>query len=49
MHKELRSHIISFLHAGIRLDGRKLTEYRKPIEVEQGVVKTAHLTKAQSL
>ncbi|MBS3100925.1 exosome complex protein Rrp42 [Candidatus Woesearchaeota archaeon] len=41
MHKELRSHIISFLHAGIRLDGRKLTEYRKPIEVEQGVVKTA--------
>ena len=41
MHKELRSHIISLLNAGIRLDGRKLIEYRKPIEVEQGVVKTA--------
>lgn len=41
MHQELRSHIISLLNAGIRLDGRKLTEYRKPIEVETGVVKTA--------
>src|SRR3989338_7998650 len=41
MHQELRDHIISFLNAGIRLDGRKLTDYRKPIEVEQGVIKTA--------
>jgi hypothetical protein len=41
MYQELRSHIISLLNAGIRLDGRTLTEYRKPIEVEQGVVKTA--------
>ncbi len=41
MHQELRNHIISFLNAGIRLDGRKLTDYRKPIEVEQGVIKTA--------
>lgn len=41
MHRELRSHIISLLNAGTRLDGRKLTEYRKPIEVECGVVKTA--------
>ena len=41
MYRELRSHIISLLNAGIRLDGRKLTEYRKPIEVEYGVVKTA--------
>ena len=41
MHGELRSHIISLLSAGTRLDGRKLTEYRKPIEVEEGVTKTA--------
>ncbi len=41
MYRELRSHIIGLLNAGTRLDGRKLTEYRKPIEVEQGVVKTA--------
>ena len=41
MHRELRSHIISLLNADTRLDGRKLTEYRKPIEVERGVVKTA--------
>ncbi len=41
MHRELRSHIISLLNADTRLDGRKLTEYRKPIEVEQNVVKTA--------
>ena len=41
MHQELREHIIKLLNTGIRLDGRKLTEYRKPIEVEQGVVKTA--------
>ena len=41
MFKELKSHIISLLNADIRLDGRKLTEYRKPIEVEFGVVKTA--------
>ena len=41
MYRELRSHIISLLNADTRLDGRKLTEYRKPIEVEYGVVKTA--------
>ena len=41
MHRELRSHIISLLNAGTRLDGRKLTDYRKPIEVEYGVIKTA--------
>ncbi|MBI2558307.1 exosome complex protein Rrp42 [Candidatus Woesearchaeota archaeon] len=41
MHRELRSHIISLLNAETRLDGRKLTEYRKPINVEHGVVKTA--------
>ena len=41
MYKELRSHIISLANAGTRLDGRKATEFRKPIEVEYGVVKTA--------
>src|SRR3989344_4544556 len=41
MYKEIRSHIISLLNANTRLDGRKLTEYRKPIEIEYGVVKTA--------
>ncbi|MBI2650546.1 exosome complex protein Rrp42 [Candidatus Woesearchaeota archaeon] len=41
MYRELRSHIINLLNAGTRLDGRKLTEYRKPIEVENNIVKTA--------
>ena len=41
MYKELRNHIISLLSASTRLDGRKLTEYRSPIEVELGVIKTA--------
>ncbi len=41
MYRELRSHIISLLNADTRLDGRKLIEYRKPIELEYGVVKTA--------
>ncbi len=41
MFKELKSHIISLLNVNTRLDGRKLDEYRKPIEVEYGVVKTA--------
>ncbi len=33
-------HVIKLLKSGIRLDGRKLTEYR-PITVEYGVAKTA--------
>jgi len=41
MYRELRDHIISLLNAGMRLDGRKFTEYRKPIEIEKGVIKTA--------
>ncbi|MBI2541211.1 exosome complex protein Rrp42 [Candidatus Woesearchaeota archaeon] len=41
MHRELRSHIINLLNADTRLDGRKLTEYRKPIELEHSVIKTA--------
>ena len=41
MYRELRSHIISLLNSDTRLDGRKLTEYRKPIEVEHNIIKTA--------
>ena len=41
MYKELRNHIIGLLNADVRLDGRKLTEFRKPIEVEYGIIKTA--------
>ena len=41
MYRELRSHIISLLEAGTRLDGRKPIDYRKPIEIEHGIVKTA--------
>ena len=41
MYRELRSHIISLLNVDTRLDGRKLTEYRQPIEVEYSVIKTA--------
>jgi exosome complex component RRP42 len=41
MYRELRNHIIGLLNANTRLDGRKLTEYRKPIDLEYGVVKTA--------
>lgn len=41
MYRELRSHIISLLNADTRLDGRKLTDYRKPIELEYGIAKSA--------
>ena len=41
MYRELRNHIIKLLNADTRLDGRKLTEYRKPIEVTYGVTGTA--------
>jgi len=41
MYRELRSHIIGLLNAGVRLDGRKLTDYRGPIEIERGIIKTA--------
>ena len=34
MNQELRKHIISLLDKGIRLDGRKADEYRKPVKVE---------------
>lgn len=41
MHRELRNHIIGLLNANTRLDGRKPTEFREPVELEYGVVKTA--------
>lgn len=41
MYQGLKSHIINLLNSGRRLDGRKLTDYRQPITVEYGVVKTA--------
>ena len=41
MYKELKNHILGLLDANIRLDGRKLTEYRQPITIETGVIKTA--------
>jgi len=41
MYRELRNHIIGLLNADTRLDGRKLTEYRKPVEIEYGIIKTA--------
>jgi exosome complex component RRP42 len=41
MFKELRSHILGLLNEQTRLDGRKPTEYRGPISVETGVIKTA--------
>ena len=41
MNENLRSHIIELFKSDLRLDGRKLTEYRKPITIETGVTKTA--------
>jgi|SRR3989338_5352775 len=41
MNRELRSHIIGLLNSNIRLDGRRLTDYRKPVEAEHDVIKTA--------
>ena len=41
MYSELRDHIISLFKSDIRLDGRKFTDYRKPIKVDVNVIKTA--------
>lgn len=41
MNSELRNHIIKLSDSETRLDGRKLTEYRKPITVEYSITKTA--------
>ncbi|MBS3126321.1 exosome complex protein Rrp42 [Candidatus Woesearchaeota archaeon] len=41
MYNELRSHVLKLLKADTRLDGRRATEYREPIKVEQGIICTA--------
>jgi len=41
MNKGIRDHALRLLDQGIRLDGRKLDEYRDPITVEYGVAKKA--------
>src|SRR3989338_9399758 len=41
MHRELKNHIIGLLNQNTRLDGRNLTDYRQPITVETGFIKTA--------
>ncbi|MFH0868220.1 MAG: exosome complex protein Rrp42 [Candidatus Woesearchaeota archaeon] len=41
MYKNLREHIIKLFDSNTRLDGRKFTEYRKPISLDVGVIKTA--------
>ncbi|MEK6808370.1 MAG: exosome complex protein Rrp42 [Nanoarchaeota archaeon] len=41
MHKELREHVIKLLEKGLRLDGRKSLDYREPIKVTKGIIKTA--------
>jgi len=41
MNKGLREHIIRLFGSNTRLDGRKLTEYRKPFSLDINVVNTA--------
>lgn len=41
MNESLRTHVIELFKSELRLDGRKLTEFRKPITVETDVIKTA--------
>jgi len=41
MYKDLREHIIKLFGSNTRLDGRKLTEYRKPAKIEVNVTPTA--------
>ena len=41
MYKELRNHILKLLSSNTRLDGRKFTEYRKPMKVEVDITSTA--------
>ena len=41
MYKELRDHILELFKSNMRLDGRKFTEYRKPLKVDVNVTKTA--------
>ena len=41
MYKELRNHIIKLFDSNTRLDGRKFTDYRKPLKVDVNVTNTA--------
>jgi len=41
MNEELRKHVIGLLDKGMRLDGRKPLEYRKPVKVEYDFSKSA--------
>jgi exosome complex component RRP42 len=41
MYKNLREHIIKLFESNTRLDGRKLTDYRKPVTVDVDVTNTA--------
>src|SRR3989338_8706197 len=41
MYSELRDHIIRLFKSDVRLDGRKFTDYRKPIKVDINVINTA--------
>jgi len=41
MNEEMKTHITQLLETDTRLDGRKLLEYRKPVNVEYGFTKTA--------
>ncbi|MEK6876303.1 MAG: exosome complex protein Rrp42 [Nanoarchaeota archaeon] len=41
MYNELKNHIIKLFTSNTRLDGRKFTEYRKPLKVETGFTNTA--------
>ena len=41
MYKELREHIIKLFDSDTRLDGRSLTDYRKPFKVDINVIPTA--------
>lgn len=41
MYSELRDHIIRLFKSDVRLDGRKFTDYRKPIKVDVNVINTA--------
>lgn len=41
MYNNLREHIIKLFSSITRLDGRKFTDYRKPLKVEVGITNTA--------
>lgn len=41
MYKDLREHIIKLFDSNTRLDGRKFTDYRKPLSLDVDVINTA--------